>query len=194
MTHCTRRRDGPWPDQTDAEHLDDLILAKKATKQSPLAALTRIIQTRRLVGTSATIRGGFRVVSFTSVPVDELRRLRVFRPHRGRWDFEPYGICVAQSWLESRGARPVRYATDDVYRSMPADDRAFFQVESSSSRGGTKIDWTVEQEWRHVGDVDLGDLPDDRAVVFVPSATDAAQLSPISPWPVHVLAPGESSE
>jgi len=39
-----------------------------------------------------------------------------------------------------------------------------------------------------VGDVELGDLPADAALLFVPSEAEARQLAAASPWPIVVLS------
>jgi hypothetical protein len=188
LTHCTRRREGPWPDQGDAEHIDDLILARPEADHSALAALQRILSQQRIIATAAAIRGATRVVSFTAVPLAELRRLRVFRPHRGRWDFEPYGICIRRDWLEDCGARHVLYGDDQLWERLATDDRPFFQLRSTRRpAAGGHIDWAVEDEWRTVGDVDLSQIPRDAAMVFVPSQAEAAAVADLSRWPVTVV-------
>jgi hypothetical protein len=188
LTHCTRRRQGPWPDEAEADYLDDLILDRIGADHSALAALWRIVGSGRLIAGCDIVRGDTPVVSFTAVPVTELPRLRTFRSHLSRWDFEPYGICIRRDWLQHRGARPVRYGDESTWAESTPQERVFFQKSHSRSAGGTVTDWTVEQEWRHVGDVPLDDLPRNAALLFVPSATEAKQLSTISPWPV-TLAP-----
>ena len=188
LTHWTRQRHGPWPDQAEQDYLDDLILAR--SDHSALAALCRIVHRQRLIASGRSIRGGFRVVSFTAVPLAELCHLRVFRTHRGRWDFERYGICIRRDWLEQRGARPVQYGDDDLWAATAPDDRPFFQLAKTRSRSGSApIDWSVEREWRHVGDVDLSDLPPDAALLFVPTEAEARQLARICRWPVTVVPP-----
>ena len=92
LTHCTRRQWGPWPEQPEQAYLDDLILQRGDGDRSALSTLKRIITQRRLLASARTIRGATPVVSFTSIPVAQLHHLRVFRPHRGCWDFLPYGI------------------------------------------------------------------------------------------------------
>jgi hypothetical protein len=187
LTHSTRRREGPWPDQSQIDYLDDLILARNGADHSALAALRRILQKQRLLATAQTIRGGTPVVSFTAVPLAELDRLRVFRPHRGRWDFEPYGISIRRDWLQRNGARPVLYGDDRLWASLPADDRPFFQRRRTQRSPDGQIDWTVEAEWRVVGDIDLSHLPPDAGLLFVPTRTHAREIAAISRWPVTVV-------
>ncbi len=187
LTHCTRRRRGPWPGEAEADFLDDLILDRAGADHSAWAALWRIVQTQRLMASAEMIRGGTPVVSFTAVPLGDLPRLRGFRPHLARWDFEPYGICLRRDWLESRGARSVRYGDDSLWQTLPAEEQAFFQRARSATPSGTVLDWSKEQEWRHLGDLPLRELPAQAAFLFVPSVSEARQLALVSPWPVATL-------
>jgi hypothetical protein len=184
LTHCTRRRDGPWPGQTPADYWDELILGHPAADRSALAALARIVASRKLLATAATVRGTTPVVSFTEVPLDELPALRAFRPHLARWDFEPYAFCVRRQWLAARGARPVVYGDENLWNALSNRDRPLFH-KSVTARGGT--DWSREREWRHVGDVDLEALPPLAGLVCVPTRDEAEHMARLSRWPVTVL-------
>ena len=188
LTHCTRRRDGPWPDQPDDDYLDDLIFDEQSADRSCFAALRRIIEQRQLVASADAIRGGTPIVSFTEVPMADLPKLRTFRPHRRRWDFEPYGICVKRHWLEERHARRVCYGSDKAWNSLSEVDQPFFQLAKTVTRTGTTIDWTVEREWRALGNIDLSELSSDEGVVFVKTETEANTLASISSWPISVLS------
>jgi len=188
LIHCTRRPPGTWPDQSEEEFLDELILDPDNVDRSPLAALRRIVEQQRIVATYKTIRGPWAGVCFTAVPLRELPKLRAFRPHRGRWDFEPYGICIRRSWLEQRGSQPVCYGEQQLWDALADEERPFFQRKASRSKHTNRtIDWQVEREWRHVGDVDLSELPAADGLVFVPSEQEASEIATASRWPVTVL-------
>ena len=192
LTHCTRRRDGPWPGQHEDAYLDDLIVDRDGGDHSPLAALKRIITQCRLIASGKAIRRGAGVVSFTAVPLAELHHIRVFRPHRSRWDFQPYGMCIEQQWLRQRKTRPVRYATEKEWADLSTHERPFFQLEGTKPyRGRSRIDWTVEQEWRHLGDLPLDDLPPNAGFVFVASLAEAEEMAAVSRWPVTVVGTQE---
>lgn len=213
LAHTTRACLGPWPGQSREEYLDDLLLQRPGADHSPLAALLRIVAHRRLSASGLTIRGRHRVVSFTAVPLAQLPRQRVFRSHRGRWDFEPYGIAIRRCWLEARGARPVRYGDESFWQQLADDERPFFQLVRAARRGGTAanaasgqsethesersaapsrpVDWSQEREWRHLGDLDLSELAQQDALVFVPDAESARTVLGVSPWPVTVLGGGD---
>ena len=153
---------------------------------SALATLARIVRQRRLLATGRAIRGGTPVVCFTAVEIAAIRQLRTFRVHRTRWDFEPYGIGIAKEWLIDRGTRPVLYGDETLWKQLAETQRPFFQRRCSGR--SSAIDWSVEREWRHVGTVELADLPPDAAFVFVPSRDEAEQISALSHWPVVVLS------
>ncbi len=190
LTHCTRDQTDGWPDESSAEYVDRLLSADCRVDRSAFEALKRIVSTRKLIATSRMIRGSTSVVSFTAVPPTSLFDLRTFRSHVGRWDFEPYAICIRRDWLEKRACQPVQYGDESLWSSLSALDQPFFQVAASAKQSSqTKIDWTIEQEWRHVGDVDLSQLPGEQAIIIVPTEDEAEAMAAISPWPVAVLAP-----
>ncbi len=193
LTHCTRRRHGPWPDQSRRSYLDDLILQRPGADHSALASLKRIVSAAQIQGSHAAIHGATAVVSLTSVPLPELQALRVFRPHRGHWDFEPYGVCILRSALKDLAERsdvrfgPVVYVDQHVWDASGREERLFFHKAHSITRSGNAIDWTTEQEWRYAGNIDLSALTADKAFVFVPTESEASELRPESPWPVIAL-------
>jgi hypothetical protein len=185
LLHWTRQHDGPWPDEPAARYLDGLIMGDPTSDHSALATLRRIVAQRRLLASTRAIRGGFPVVCFTATPLALLSSRRVFRPHRRRWDFEPFGLCIDAAWLKSIGTRPVIYGDDQLWNRLSCDQRPFFQKRNAGR--SHRIDWSAEHEWRHLGNVDLVGLPSDAAILFVPTMFDACQLTEISPWPIAVL-------
>ena len=185
LTHCTRRSGGSWPDQEEEEYLDELILGEPTRDRSSLASLVRIITTQRLLATGTTIRSGTKVVSFTEAKLSELSTMRTFRSHRSRWDFEPYGICIDKRVLESRGTRAVTYGDEELWSRLAETDRPFFQ--KTASAWEREIDWRIEREWRHLGDLDLSGIPASRALVFVPSRAEAEHVARVSRWPVTIV-------
>ncbi len=185
LTHCTRNATGPWPDESVEDYQDALILARPTADHSAFATLSRIVRQQQLLASGRTIRGGCRVVCFTAVDVKEIGQLRTFRAHRGRWDFEPYGICIKSRWLQQRAARPVCYGDAALWAQLAEPQRPFYQRNIAGKSG--QIDWSVEREWRHVGTLDLSDLPATEAFLFVPTIAEAERLATFSRWPVVVL-------
>lgn len=190
LTHWTRRPRGPWPDQRDTDFWDELILNLSTRNRSALAALARIVAQRKLWASVKSNRSGNPIVSFSAVPLRDWLSLRKFRPHRSRWDFEPYGICVSRKWFIDQGGRAVIYGDDDDWSQLPSEQRHLFQPRTSTTRGGNEIDWTCEKEFRRIGDLDLSQLASEQAALFVPSMKEAQHLSAISPWPIAILTDG----
>jgi hypothetical protein len=188
LIHCTRAARRAWPDQSQDDFLDDLIFSADSADHSALAALRRILIQQQILATSSAIRGGTALVSFTAVRLADVPGRRIFRVHRGRWDFEPYGICIRQDALEQLGTRPVIYGGHSDWDGLDASDRPFFQRRlSKNEKTGVTTDWSQELEWRILGNVDLGVFDDHSALVFVPTVEEARMLLPHSRWPIVVL-------
>ena len=84
----------------------------------------------------------------------------------------------------------MQYGDEALWDAMPSADRPFFQKRESHTPSGKVLDWTVEQEWRHIGDLKLDGIPADAAMLFVPNEAEARQLAASSPWPVVVVSDG----
>ncbi|WP_010586011.1 hypothetical protein [Schlesneria paludicola] len=180
LTHTTRACPGPWPGDGFETYVNQLLASQPSADHSPLGSLLRILQQRRLIASRRAIRGGYSVVSLTACPLQDLPRLHQFRPHRVRWDFEPFGLCLRKDWLCRRGARPVAYGDEEHWQALAEQDRPFFQL----ATGITGIDWSVENEWRHVGDLDLSELTADDVILFVPHTAAARSVANVSDWPI----------
>ncbi len=187
VTHCTRRHVGPWPGQSQEDYWDDLILGKSGADHSPLATLSRMLQERTIRASTIGIRGGCPVVCFTEVPLPQLQRLRVFRAHRSRWDFQPYGICIRKTALRKHGGRPVIYGDNVAWAALNAAERPFYQKSASVTASGFVLDWTLEQEWRYPGAVGLDSFAGHDVRVFVPTMEQAFALAPHCPYRLIVV-------
>ena len=84
-----------------------------------------------------------------------------------------------------RGARPVNYGDEAVWQSLQEVDRPYFQL----ATGKSGIDWTIEQEWRICGDLDLAEVTADDILLFVPDFESAKSLAELTDWPI-TLWPG----
>jgi hypothetical protein len=186
LAHWTRCQWGPWPDQSEGDYVQSLLVDASARDRSALATLLRILRMCRLIATNRLTRGPTKVVCFTGRPLTDFVRCRTFRPMHARWDFEPFGVCIDRSWLTRHGARPVIYGDDATWRTLAQGDQPFFQHRGNRSPACAG-DWTVEDEWRHVGDVDLNQVPPEQVLVFVPDAALAAHVGVFSPWCVTVV-------
>ena len=182
LTHWTRAPRGGWPDEPRSAYLDRLLLGEPIEADSACDSLLRIIRTRRICGSNRGIRGGHSMVCLTAVPLEQWSRRRVYRRHRTRFDFEPYGICLRRKWIEDRGGRSVIYGTDRDWRSLPSDQQPFFQ--KACTTNCSTLDWMEEREWRFRGELDLRDCTAADAWVFAATQEDVERLQAVSPWPV----------
>jgi len=110
----------------------------------------------------------------------------VFRKHLARWDFVPYGLAIRKSVLQAAGCKEVIYGDDADWEKLSSDNRPWFQLRTSKNG---KIDWTLELEWRLMGDLDLKKIGAQDAFAFVKTQSDAERLSEICRWPIVVLEP-----
>ncbi len=182
LIHCTRRRNGPWPGETWDEYRDELLWDRPGADHSELAALLRILAQRKLTGSTEGIRGRQPVICFAELRLPSLAEMRIYRRHRRRWDFGPFGIAVRRDWLRERGAQPVDYGDERLWETLPDDRRHLFQP-VASRRGD---DWRAEREWRLPGSLDLRQVPAHAAFVFVPDDASARWVSFLSAWPVVI--------
>lgn len=174
LCHWTRAAYGPWLDQPSDDFLDELILGCESADRSALAALMRMVSQRRILATVATA-GEPPTVSFTAVPLAEFRRRRVFRKHRQRFDFEPWGVAVRKRSLIEDGCRAVEYI-DSTPRCSPqaSPDQQNFTQRRFDQR--QTIDWSEEKEWRFPGTLQLDKIASDNLCYFVSTAEDANRL------------------
>jgi hypothetical protein len=186
LTHCTRSRATNWPDQSPEQFSDEWLLSEGIEQFGPIASLIRILTTQRLIATTHLKRSDQETVCFSEVPLSELLARRRFRSHLGRWDWEPFGICIHRDYLRTRGAREVLYLPSERYKELDDAEKAFFQTMSRDEQEMINK-WQSEKEWRVVGDVRLNAIPAESAFIFVPSESHARLVAPISRWPIAVV-------
>ena len=185
LIHCTRARQGAWPDQSSSQFYDELLIHPWCTPPSSLQSLQRILEYQRLVATSHLKQGSTPTISFTQRPLSELLSARTFEAHLARWDWEPYGIMINRDWLAAAGCRPVIYLQREEYKRVHPEDMLFTQpYEESNAINRKGRDWRVEQEWRLPRDLRLHQVPFSKAIVFVKHHWEAKMLASLSHWPI----------
>lgn len=186
LVHCTRGRSGRWPWQSEQQWRDEVLLGgDEGGYLGPAEVLQRILRDRVLRGSPLVTSAG-PVVCFSAVPLAELLSRRTFRSHRGRWDYEPYGIAIRRHVVRQLGGMPVVYADSLEVSGLTDAQRWRFQA------CGTTFDWRREEEWRLPGSVDLRQLTAEDAVVFVGDEATALRLADC-PWPVSLVGKGSAS-
>lgn len=174
LCHWTRAAFGPWQDQPSADFLDELILGCNSADRSALAALMRIIAQQRILATVATAAEP-PTVSFTAVPLHEFRQRRIFRKHKQRFDFEPWGVAIRKHVLVEQGCQKVHYVDDSANNRLAETGTAPMFTQSRFDQR-KKIDWSQEKEWRLPGTLNLGNMASTDLCYFVSSDLDAKRL------------------
>ncbi|MEW6530307.1 MAG: hypothetical protein AB1473_05680 [Thermodesulfobacteriota bacterium] len=162
LVHYTRACPGPWPEQTLGDYCQTLIDGRPSSAHSAFHTLLRILEERKIRSSRRLIRGAFPCVSFTECLPDEVRDLIRWRAGLIRWSFEPYGIAVRREALGSFNVRPVIYGDEAAFQSLPEDQRFLFQLQKEQGEV-----WSLEREWRVLGDVDLDRIPANDLLVVV---------------------------
>ncbi len=183
LCHCTRGVVGPIADESSEHFRNRVWIQAEPVELQPLEVLARICFEQRLRASSSITRTSSRCVSFSAVPLLPLLSRRIFRSHLGRWDWKPYGLLIQAKLLETLGTRPVIYGDEGDYNRLKSDDRPFFQPERGRS-GNSDTHWSLEREWRWLGDLNLRQLPVTGILAFVRTRAEAHVLSRVSPWPV----------
>jgi len=179
LVHCTRGRQGPLPGQTDTQYRDEVLLGGEGGQPATaIETLQAILRSGWLLGSSRVTRAETPVVCWSAVPLPELLRRRTFRPHLGRWDYEPFGIAIRRTLAARLRLLPVLYGTAADHDRLAPEDRWRFQAI------GKRINWRAEQEWRCRGGLDLSQIGDNDAVVFAHSPQALPALQRLSRWPV----------
>jgi len=150
--------------------------------------LLRIVCQQRLRASGRLIPGQQPVVCFSGRCPAETAAHRTFRPHLRRWDYAPYGVGIDRRWLIEHGARPVEYL------EAGEPDSHFQQPRYSRGSPATRIDWSLEQEFRWEGDLDLRRIPTEALFYFVRTAAEARQLAQYTPCRVLHLEPADPAE
>ena len=184
LVHLTRANPKEWPDQSETEYLDSLLLGTQS--RDCLATLMRIVCQGRLIAGNELIRGDFPMVCFSDVNPVTLYQQRTFRSHLNRWDYEPYGIAIRKRHIESIGGQPVIYGDQCTWNVMKENERPYFQ-KSKIETGQREIDWRSENEWRVFGDVDLNRISLDDVMVLVETDDDVEKIAPFSRWKLIAL-------
>ena len=183
LLHWTRAPQTEWAGESRDAHLSSSVLSDAGVDRTTFGTLQRIVDERVVRATPGNNRATVDVVCLSEVPLVTLLAKRVFRSHRGRWDFEHYGIGVRKKRIWSLGGRPVIYGDESVWQTLPEGERPWFQLQQSQT-GSTPIGWTAENEWRLTSGLNLRNLPADDVFVFCRTKDEADILRTACDWRV----------
>jgi hypothetical protein len=181
LTHWTRASHAAYPGESNYDYYQS-ILDSSRYRHSALDTLMRIVRARQVTASSRFIRGGYSVVSFTSLHPFEAVKLMRWRRRYVYYNFEPYGIAIEREIAVHLRMRPVIYGDGDTYDSLPAEYRCYYQTDTTEV-----ADWRPETEWRHLGDFDFSQIPHDKIKLLVYRPEDAAPVETLGPYEVIPL-------
>jgi len=161
IIHWTKTRNTAWPGETLYIYYNDIVRSTDRYTRSGYDTLKRILNEKRLRGSSKRYRKGISAVAFSALKPSEAVGLMKWRARYQEMTFEPYGIAIEKSFAEKLGVKKVFYGNAEMYQYLEEDNRPYFQ------NIGTKGFWLPEKEYRHIGDVDLSLIPHDKMRVIV---------------------------
>lgn len=183
LIHWTRAPRGEWAGESQNDYLNGAVLGDASHSRTAFGTLKRLVAERVIRTTSGNTRVSVDVVCLSATPLLNLVAKRIFRQHRGRWDFEHYGIGVRRKSVSALGGRPVIYGDDSVWQSLPQGEQPWFQPRQSRP-AKTSIDWTIESEWRLTSELNFDRLSVDDVFVFCATEDEAAELRSTCDWRV----------
>ncbi|SFM91243.1 hypothetical protein [Thermodesulforhabdus norvegica] len=172
LYHYTRSTYGPAAQESREEYLRRLLKGDPLASNSSVDILVRIAQEGLIRAHGAMIRDGTPVVSWTSLPPGEVRRIRKWNPASLRWTLGLCGIAVKKSVLKRAGAMPACYIPSALYERLPRSERYRFQKHEPP-----QSDWKHEKEWRLRGDFDIRVLTPEEAFWFFLKGEDAQRFA-----------------
>jgi hypothetical protein len=161
LVHCTRAPTGPWPDETIDQYRDAMILGDDSVlNREPVDSLLQILRSGRLLASAVATSKQCPVVCFSELSLCEVLSKRCFRPHLGRWDYEPFGIAIRLPSAQRLGCQPVVYGQPGEQQKLKTAERFRFHPV------GKTYDWREEREWRCPRTINLAEIPNDDLHVF----------------------------
>ncbi len=183
LTHWTCRTYKPWPGEKSSDFFRAIVNSRTEYPRSASCTLKRILAENRLRASGSHIRNETPVVALTSLEPCDALKLMKWRKRYVRPTFEPYGIAIFYRPAMKMGIRLVKY-------SGPDEDRNDADIAPELTQGYGKGDWPKEQEWRSIGDVDLSLVPDEEAIVLVPSKEEVEEFQKLTRFEVRPLEEG----
>jgi hypothetical protein len=180
LSHHTRGNPQQWPEEVEGDFWWRWLTEPQSVSW-PWETLLRIACQQKLRAGRRLIPGQQPVVCFSARCPAETAARRTFRPHLRRWDYEPFGVAIQTEWLLRHGARLVEYL------EAGAPVHHFQQIRYSKGSTATRVDWSLEQEYRVEGDLDLRTVPVDAMFYFVRTSSEAHRLAGYTPCQVKFL-------
>lgn len=169
LIHWTRAANGPWPDETLANYYR-AILGSVRYPRGGFDTLRHILSTERIRSSNRHMPKGVLAVAFSGRAPEEMATLMRWRSRYRQMSFEPYGIGIEKKWALDNGIQPVQYV-ETISKGTPDEAQWLLQSKGSIS------DWRNEDEYRHLGDFRLCDVPPEKLIAFCRSPLEAEKIT-----------------
>ena len=171
LIHWTRSVSSPWPGETAFQYYNDVVSAEGRYPRSAMATLARIMEQRKIVASGRHMRKGVSAVSFTGARPSESIKLMRWRARYREMTFEPYGVAIEKEVAADCGVRKVYYGEPEMYDYLDEKDKQYFQGL------GKEGYWLSENEYRHIGDIDLRKVPSEKSTIIVWKREEAEEIA-----------------
>jgi hypothetical protein len=169
LIHWTRTFNSAWPTETLLDYYRTIVESDRYPR-SAFDSISNIITTGVIKASTKNMPQKAAVVSFSNRPPDEMIELIRWRARHRQMSFEPYGVGIEKNLAARLEILPVKY----YCRDNPPDSQGDTWRTQSI---GVITDWRTENEYRHMGDVSLGELPKERMRLFCHSESEADKLT-----------------
>ncbi len=171
LYHYTRSSFGPMKNESREEYVSRLLANDPLASNTALDVLISIARCGTILASGKVIKGGYPVVSLTSIPPVQINSIKKWNKAVIRWTVESYGIAIKKDILKKLGAKPVCYISPEDYPKLPRSERYRYQKHKKPSSL-----WKHEREWRIPSNISLKDIDSDSAFWFVPKQEDVRRF------------------
>lgn len=169
IIHWTRTCNTAWPTETLIDYYR-AVIESDCYPRSAFATLCNIVSTRVIKASCRNMPGKTATVSFSNCPPAVMAKLMTWRARYRVMSFEPYGIGIEKQTALAADILPVNYYYSN--NGSVVDRRHWL----SQSRG-EKSDWTAEDEYRHLGDMDLTQIDPGKMIIICRAGGEANEMT-----------------
>ncbi|HWR82001.1 MAG TPA: hypothetical protein VN285_01720 [Candidatus Deferrimicrobium sp.] len=182
LIHWTRGTQSAWPTEKLIDYYSAVVRSDDYPRDG-FRTLLNILTTGLIVATPKHKPAGIPTVSFSSLSPAEVVPLMRWRARDRQMSFEPYGIGIDFGLAASLGIKPVLYY-DRSSGPVPRHTEPWL----CQSRG-RKTDWRAENEYRHLGNVDLLRIPVNKMTAVCLTQSEAATIRRVAGIHAESLMP-----
>jgi len=157
VIHWTRASKNPWPTENKFNYYQ-AITNSNIYPRNAFASLKNMLTYGQIKASSQHMPKNIPTVSFSGLPPQDAVSLMHWRSRYCQMSFEPYGIGIEKAYALSMGIQEVKY-----YQPGQKPKGVFPWLYQSIGR---QADWRLEDEYRHLGDLDLLCIPNNKIISF----------------------------